>query len=67
MPRERERKMNADSGGSSTPTRQEIAARAYKIWEKDGRPPGKELEYWLRAARELTAANNQSQEPGASP
>jgi hypothetical protein len=54
--------MNAESNGVTRPTRKEIAARAYKIWEKEGRPPGQELEYWLRAERELTAANSGSQE-----
>jgi hypothetical protein len=55
--------MNAKSTGATRPTRKEIAARAYKLWEKEGRPPGQEIEYWLRAARELTAANSASQEP----
>ena len=54
--------MNAQSNGVRKPTREEIGARAYEIWEKDGRPPGQELEYWLRAERELTGANSGSQE-----
>ena len=32
---------------------EEIAARAYKIWEREGRPANKADEHWLRAEREL--------------
>lgn len=32
---------------------EEIAARAYRIWEQEGRPPGKEVEHWLRAEWEI--------------
>lgn len=30
-----------------------IAARAYEIWEKQGRPHGRDKEHWLQAAAEL--------------
>lgn len=30
-----------------------IAARAYSLWEKDGRPHGRDMDYWLRAETEL--------------
>ena len=37
----------------SDPTRQQrIRERAYHLWEEDGRPAGRDLEYWERA-REL--------------
>lgn len=32
---------------------EEIAARAYEIWEREGRPANKADEHWLRAEREL--------------
>jgi hypothetical protein len=32
----------------------EIRARAYALWESDGSPDGRELEYWQRAERELS-------------
>ncbi|MBU6444048.1 MAG: DUF2934 domain-containing protein [Alphaproteobacteria bacterium] len=32
-----------------------IAARAYAIWESEGRPHGCDTEHWLRAERELAA------------
>ena len=35
----------------------EIAAKAYQIWEESGRPPGSELENWLKAEKELAAAS----------
>jgi len=34
----------------------EIAARAYQIWESHGRPAGRELEHWLQAEKELRSA-----------
>ncbi|WP_236025250.1 DUF2934 domain-containing protein [Arenibaculum pallidiluteum] len=32
-----------------------IAARAYAIWEKEGRPEGRDVEHWHRAADEIAA------------
>jgi hypothetical protein len=28
---------------------QAVRATAYFLWEQDGKPPGREVEYWLRA------------------
>jgi len=36
--------------------RRRIEARAYAIWEEEGRPFGKHLEHWLRAQRLVAAA-----------
>ena len=36
--------------------KQIIRERAHALWEADGRPEGRELQYWLRAERELLAA-----------
>jgi len=30
-----------------------IRERAYAIWEKEGRPDGKSLDYWLQAEGEI--------------
>jgi hypothetical protein len=30
---------------------EKIRARAYAIWEKEGRPDGKDLQHWLKAKR----------------
>ncbi len=32
----------------------QIRERAYGLWEADGRPEGKEMDYWLRAERDLS-------------
>lgn len=36
------------------PTDEEIAVRAYHLWESEGRSHGRDWEYWLRAKEELT-------------
>jgi Protein of unknown function (DUF2934) len=35
------------------PSKKEIAARAYQIWEDRGRPEGKEEEFWHLAEQQL--------------
>jgi hypothetical protein len=34
---------------------QAIREHAYYLWERDGRPHGRDLDYWARAVAELTA------------
>jgi hypothetical protein len=34
---------------------EEIALSAYLLWEKDGRPEGRDLHFWLEAEKKLTA------------
>ena len=34
-------------------TREAISARAWEIWEHNGRPSGRDLEFWLQAESEL--------------
>ena len=36
-------------------TEHAIRERAYYLWEQDGRPHGRDLEYWSRAAAEAAA------------
>ena len=38
---------------SATPTYDEIAQRAYAIYEREGRQPGRDVENWLQAEIEL--------------
>ncbi|MDR3472447.1 MAG: DUF2934 domain-containing protein [Devosia sp.] len=38
---------------SSAAREQAIREQAYYLWEQDGRPHGRDLEYWARAAAEL--------------
>jgi len=35
------------------PTEQDIAARAYRLWEAAGMPEGKDEEFWRAAEQEL--------------
>ena len=35
------------------PTHEAIAKRAYEIYEESGQPPGRDVEFWLKAEREL--------------
>ena len=48
---------------------EEIAKRAYAIWEREGRPHGRDLEHWLTA--EFLARTEsrpaQASESGAAP
>jgi hypothetical protein len=38
------------------PTHEEIAARAFELFEKSGRLPGHDVENWLNAEKQLIAA-----------
>jgi hypothetical protein len=40
------------------PTCEEIAAIAYSIWEKEGRPEGRDVEHWLAAEIQLGQARS---------
>jgi hypothetical protein len=33
-----------------------IAKRAYEIWEREGRPHGRDREHWLKAVEEISAS-----------
>ena len=35
------------------PSEQMTRERAYHLWDGDGRPDGRSIDYWLQAAREL--------------
>jgi len=37
--------------------KEEIAARAHELWEQNGRPPDRDLEFWLRAETEIRDRN----------
>ena len=48
--------MNASSTQpSGVPTPEQIAARAYAIWEGEGRPQGRDMEHWFQAEMLLKA------------
>ncbi len=35
----------------------DVARRAYEIFEREGRPEGRDLEHWLMAEAELTSSS----------
>jgi hypothetical protein len=37
----------------ATPQQHQIAELAYRIWERQGRPEGRDREHWEQAQREL--------------
>lgn len=37
----------------SAPTRDQIAARARRIWEQEGKPEGRDVAHWLQAEAQL--------------
>jgi hypothetical protein len=39
------------------PTEKEIMERAYEIWERNGRPEGRENDFWYQAEQELRNVN----------
>ena len=38
---------------AGAPTYEQIAVRAYEIWERQGKPEGLQMENWLQAEKEL--------------
>jgi hypothetical protein len=46
-----------------------VRERAYQIWEREGRPHGRDFEHWVRAQVELTveASNNNNARRSAAP
>jgi hypothetical protein len=43
---------NERAGPAATPTEDRIRTRAQQIWEENGRPSGRDEEFWTRAERE---------------
>ena len=41
-----------------------VRERAYYIWEREGRPQGRELQHWQTALRELSSEANSSNGAG---
>ncbi|MFZ1966451.1 DUF2934 domain-containing protein [Bradyrhizobium sp.] len=39
----------------ANPTKEQITLRAYEIWEKNGNPSGRDLEFYEQAEKELNA------------
>ena len=49
--------MNAKAKTEAAPTHENIAMRAYRLWEQDGRKIGQDAKYWLQAEKELLGRN----------
>ena len=47
--------------GYQPPTQQEIAACAHSIYEKEGRPNGRDTQHWLQAESQLIAERKAQQ------
>jgi hypothetical protein len=46
------------------PNERRVRKRAHQIWEENGRPPGRDREFWFRAEREFQDAENLANEAG---
>jgi hypothetical protein len=44
----------------NTAIEERIRTRAYELWEAEGRPEGREVDHWLRAAQELAREKGRS-------
>jgi hypothetical protein len=53
----REKSSGENSASQAEPSHEKVAAIAYDIWEREGRPEGQEESHWLEAERLLRALN----------
>ena len=61
-------KIVSDANGlGQHPSPDEIARCAYLIWEREGRPAGREMQHWLEAEAQLRALKMQMQMPIPEP
>ncbi|MDX8515378.1 DUF2934 domain-containing protein [Mesorhizobium captivum] len=44
-----------------------IKRRAYEIWEREGRPKGREQEHWDQAVQEIEAEGSESERGPVAP
>jgi hypothetical protein len=44
---------HASAVPAPTPTHADVALRAYEIWEREGRPTGRDQDHWCLAESEL--------------
>jgi len=52
---------------TNSPTHDEIAARAHRIWQEQGEPSGYDVANWLEAEQQLTAAASSPATGGVKP
>ncbi|MCK1286590.1 DUF2934 domain-containing protein [Bradyrhizobium sp. 44] len=46
----------------SSSRRAQITARAYQLWERAGRPSGRDLDFWTQAEREFSPGDTAGQD-----
>ncbi|HEY2704020.1 MAG TPA: DUF2934 domain-containing protein [Candidatus Dormibacteraeota bacterium] len=51
----------------NTAIEERIRSRAYELWEAEGRPEGREVDHWLRAAQEVSGEVNGEASAGGAP
>jgi hypothetical protein len=44
-------------------TEEEIRVRAYYLWEANGRPEGRDLEFWASAQQSMANGNHRDTQP----
>lgn len=44
--------------------RQQISEKAYRLWETEGQPQGRDLEHWVRAESEVEQPTQQNEGEG---
>lgn len=44
--------------GDILPREERVRARAERLWDEAGRPPGRDEEFWHQAEREITEEDN---------
>lgn len=49
---------------SAAPSVDEIRERAYRLWQEEGCPEGRSVEYWLRAEADLAGSGAYGTGPG---
>jgi hypothetical protein len=54
----KENDMNPDTPERGRIDRDEIALLAYYAWERDGKPSGRDLQYWLEAEIQVRATRH---------
>jgi hypothetical protein len=59
-----QRKERAPARDPDAITFDQIRERAYELWERNHRPEGLEIEFWLIAERELRAERDKRREGG---
>jgi len=57
--------MTGQDGHDDALKQERIRARAYMIWEAEGRPDGHDLAHWLRATEEIEAEDDMEAELAA--